>query len=145
MATVNIKEAAKLAGISRAHLYNHYINRGKISVIKNEQGKREIDTAELLRVFGKLVADTESIHTQNESIQHLTQETQAIQKELERENQHLRELVKLLEEQKKEASERETWLKSHVDGLTHSLKLIEDKREPTVAPAPKSFWHWLKS
>lgn len=142
MAIVNIKEAAKLAGISRAHLYNHYINSGKISVIKNEQGKREIDTAELLRVFGKLVADTESIQSQSESIHNLTSETRAIHNELQRENQHLRELVKLLEEQKKEATERETWLKSHVDGITHSLKLIEDKRETVV---PKSFWNWLKN
>lgn len=142
MATVNIKDAAKLAGISRAHFYNHYINTGKISVIKNEQGKREIDTAELLRVFGKLAADSQTIQDESQPIHDLTAETRAVHNELQREIQHLRDTVKLLEEQKKEASERELWLKGHIDGLTNSLKLIEDKREPE--PKQPSFWDWFK-
>jgi hypothetical protein len=48
---VSISEAARIAGISRQHLYTKYINPGLISVEKDSQGKPHIDTAELIRVF----------------------------------------------------------------------------------------------
>lgn len=54
MATVNITKAAKLAGITRQYLHKHYIKQGKISVTQDLKGNPQIDTSEILRVFGKL-------------------------------------------------------------------------------------------
>jgi hypothetical protein len=51
MPNVSISQAAKLAGISRTHLYRAYINKGKISLSKDHQGKPLIEVSELMRVF----------------------------------------------------------------------------------------------
>lgn len=51
---VSISEAAKLAGVSRTTLYKKYIAQGKLTVLKNAKNLPEIDTSELLRVFGVL-------------------------------------------------------------------------------------------
>lgn len=57
MALVNITKAAKLAGISRQYFHNHYVKQGKISLSTDEKGNPQVDTSEILRVFGKLVGD----------------------------------------------------------------------------------------
>jgi hypothetical protein len=54
MALVSISEAAKLAGISRTHFYRKYINKGLLSILKNDLGKPSVEISELLRVFGTL-------------------------------------------------------------------------------------------
>ena len=54
MANVSLTQAAKLAGISRATLYRRYINTGKITVTANLSGKKQIDTSEIIRVFGAI-------------------------------------------------------------------------------------------
>lgn len=56
MARLSISEAIRRSGVSRATFYNKYINAEKnpISVSKDENGKKYIDSSELLRVFGKL-------------------------------------------------------------------------------------------
>jgi hypothetical protein len=63
MAKISISEAARLAGISRSHLYAKFIKPGKISVETTEDAlgkpQKQIDTAELQRVFGNLTARTE--------------------------------------------------------------------------------------
>ncbi len=51
---VTITEAAKLAGISRTHLYRKYVKTGAISLSCDDKGAKCIDTAELLRVFNRL-------------------------------------------------------------------------------------------
>ena len=58
MALVSVSHAARLAGISRQHLYRKYIKPGEISVQRDEKGDPMIDTSELLRVFGVLEGDT---------------------------------------------------------------------------------------
>ena len=53
MANVSISEAIRLSGIGRTTFYSKYINQGLISVTE-QQGKKVIDTSELIRVFGEL-------------------------------------------------------------------------------------------
>ena len=50
-------QAAEKAGISRSTLYRA-IRTGRISVVSLPTGKRSIDTAELIRVFGPLQSNT---------------------------------------------------------------------------------------
>jgi chromosome segregation ATPase len=64
MAKVSISKAAELAGISRKHLYEKYINQGLISVSRENEAKPVIDTAEILRVFGRLHSDKNSGNNQ---------------------------------------------------------------------------------
>jgi hypothetical protein len=62
IAKVSISEAARLAGVSRSHLYAKFIKPGKISVqaVIDAQGKPQkwIDISELQRVFGSLSTRT---------------------------------------------------------------------------------------
>lgn len=53
MAKVGIREAAQMVGKSHKTLYNH-IATGRVSATKNHDGKLEIDTSELIRVYGAL-------------------------------------------------------------------------------------------
>lgn len=54
MALVSISKAARLAGLSRTQLYRGYIDKGKLSTVTAEGQSPQIDTSELLRVFGSL-------------------------------------------------------------------------------------------
>ena len=54
MPYVTLLEAAKLAGISRSYFHRKYVKQGIVSVSTDRNGKKQIDTAELIRVFGKL-------------------------------------------------------------------------------------------
>ena len=62
MAKLSISEAIRRSGVSRATFYSKYINTNLISVEKNNRGKKQIDTSELLRVFGEL-SDTPTEQT----------------------------------------------------------------------------------
>ena len=62
MARVSITQAAKLAGISRSNLYKSYIDKGLITVSKDDRNKPCIDTSELLRVFPVLQGDKQEVN-----------------------------------------------------------------------------------
>ena len=67
MTILSMTQAAQQAGISRSTLYRA-IRQGRLSVTKQASGTRGIDTAELLRVFGPLQADTSQvIHSRTSS------------------------------------------------------------------------------
>jgi len=51
MPKLSISEAARQVPVSRKTLYQSYINKGKISISKDENGKPYIDLSELIRVF----------------------------------------------------------------------------------------------
>lgn len=50
MPQFTIAEAARAVGVDRATLYRH-IKSGKLSLTRDEKGKRGVDAAELARVF----------------------------------------------------------------------------------------------
>ena len=73
MTQVSISKAARLAGCTRSNLYKTYIHTGKLTVTKDHQGKPQVDTAELLRVFGSLQGDSQPSDTvgQNSTVKPL--------------------------------------------------------------------------
>lgn len=134
MAKHSISEAAKLAGVSRSHLYKKYIRPGAISVEKDSEGNPQIDTAEVMRVFGGIHGDTaddvSKIHkdTSENSIK----------------NTALHVEIQLLREQLTAAGEREKWLQGKVDQLTGQLdnttRLLEHRTTQEQPQKKKRFW-----
>lgn len=53
MAKIPISEALQLLDVSRSTLYRD-IDNGKVSATADESGKKVVDTAELVRVYGEL-------------------------------------------------------------------------------------------
>lgn len=103
MAKVTVTEAARLAGLGRQQLYRGYISAGKISVDRNHQGKPQIDTAEILRVFGELKGTPEATH--GESQEHdLNSVVQAKD-----------EVIRELRDRLREAGDREAWLRQQLE------------------------------
>lgn len=122
MATVTISEAARLAGISRTQLYRGFINKGKLSVIK-ENDKVAIDVSELLRVFPN--ATVEAQLTQQEVAESNSENTGSQMEVV----TLLKDQLKKAEAQLVEAQERENWLKQQIDELRHQQNhLLENKR-----------------
>src|SRR5476651_313262 len=113
MATVGFSEAAKLAGVSRQHLYK-MADAGQISIIKEllpgktgadqKDFKRLIDLAELQRVFPKLTLnDTSGRHEVTPGDTRDDTGYMVLEAELSAARQLLRER----EEQLRQAQERE--------------------------------------
>lgn len=146
MPQVSVSEAARLAGISRSHLYKNYIKQGLISVVRNRQGQPQIDVSELLRVFGEIQKNTLlSSKTQVENTsetQQMTPKTQENTTEIQVRLQvaALESELKLLREQLAKADEREQFYQQQLKDLTQTIKLLEYKPEPP----PRHWWQWWR-
>lgn len=123
MALVTITKAIELSPVSRTQFYKSYVNTGKITVSTNERGKKKIDTAELLRVFGKLENTDKTVNEQPEVYAPLhNPNTDSEQSEV----------VKLLREQLAESRERENYYQTQIVTLTARL----EAPSPNETPAP---------
>ncbi|MBU2840919.1 hypothetical protein HF670_15590 [Acidithiobacillus thiooxidans] len=129
MAKVNISEAASLARVARSTLYA-YIRSGKISAEKDHVGRPQIDTSELLRVFGVLQGNGED-NTDNNEIEHGVAIMHSENATLRAENEALREMLRIREEQLRDHQEQESWLRQRLDA-------IEAKTLPGTGT--KSWW-----
>ena len=116
MPALNITDAAKLAGITRQHLHTHYIKQGLISVSRDERNRPTIDTSELLRVFGQLKqVDTDDKHDSTPT------DTENAGKTAE-----LTAKIEALQEQLREARDREKWYQEQIAGF----RLLEHQQQP---------------
>jgi hypothetical protein len=119
MNKLTITQAAKLAGISRQHLYKKYISTGLLSTLK-ELDKSFIELSELLRIFPDVSLDTSGDKILDKNLQHLTAENDSFTHILDSKNQ----VISILEQQLAESKNREEWLKAQLEKTT---ALIEDK------------------
>ena len=143
MAKISITAAAKLAGVSRSTLYRTYIEKGLLSVSKDQKGKRCVDTSELLRVFGTLQGEAEqgstsdtmgqSGATHSDSVGQPEKSPQSNESALELE-------LKLTKEQLEESRSREEWYKKKIDDLTDTMKLLEGPKQPQHPRLWYQFW-----
>ena len=143
MANISITAAAKLAGVSRSTLYRTYIDKGLLSVSKDQQGKRCIDTSELLRVFGTLQGEAEQGTTSDNVGQSNATESDSVgqpEKNPESKESALELELKLTKEQLEESREREGWYKKQIDNLTDTMKLLEAPRQPQYPRRWYQFW-----
>jgi hypothetical protein len=60
MALVSVAKAASLVNRDRKVLYRDYIATGRLTVTRNGRGHMQVDTSELLRVFGAFDVETSS-------------------------------------------------------------------------------------
>ena len=130
MATVGFSEAARLAGVSRQHLYR-LSRAGDLKVIteilpgKEEQVKnlrKTVEVAELERVFGQLtVVDTEK----QQEVTACDKSADSDYRLLEIELEATRRMLQDREHQLREARSREEWLKKQVDEAQSTLKLLD--------------------
>lgn len=96
MAKVSISEAARLAGKSRSTFYEQYINKGKITVEQDFEGRKQIDTSELLRVFGSIqLPEAQTDNGQDSSRQDRTPTPDSLNSVLQAENEALRLLLEV--------------------------------------------------
>jgi len=118
MAEVSISEAARLVKLSRSHFYKTYIHTGRISVGRNFLGKPQIDTSELLRVFGKIGDETDSAH------------------EVEREETTIESLkIQVLQQEIEHLKARLEDKDERINDLKQAMALIEHQK-----PTKKRFW-----
>lgn len=121
MAKVSISEAIRMAGVSRSHFYNKYINKGLISV-QVEDDKKLIEISELIRVFGNIQVENstkEQIRTV-EDIKNIPDNTKIIEL--------LEQQILEYKQREIEAKSREEWLQKQIDELRQQQNnLLENK------------------
>jgi hypothetical protein len=125
MSKLTITQAATSVNISRSHLYKKYISQGLISVEVHD-GKKFIDTSELIRVFGNITKD--DIKTHSETITNTPEHTDK--------DKIILILERELAETKQQAQEREIWLKQQIDELRHQQNNLLDNK---IAQKRKKF------
>jgi len=120
MATVNLTQAAKLAGVSRVTLHAH-IKNGKLSAVIGADGTRQIDTAEIMRVYGTLASDSVKgiVNHEQLTVNPLQAENDALRAELRAKDELLAERGELVQalkaqihliEHKPDAPDQQSWL-----------------------------------
>jgi excisionase family DNA binding protein len=142
MARVSISEAARLASVSRPTIYK-LLKSGELSytsVVKHGKSVKNIDTAELMRVFGTLgiVSDSES-----DSVKFDDSST-AINSDI---LQSLQHQVTLLQAENVGLKDAVNARDEHISSLRQAMQLLEHKQsasDPQNVPA-KSWWQFWKS
>lgn len=123
---LSLSAAAKSAGISRSTLHDH-IKTGKISVHISGQGRRTVDTSELLRVYGALQGISDS-STGQSAIHFRTVPDAQI-------GQELSGRVAVLEAEKRGLQDLLQEKDLRIEELHHTVRLLEFKPAPQ-APEP---------
>lgn len=134
MSFVSISEAIRLSGVSRATFYNKYLKQGQVTVSKDEKGKKCIDTAELLRVFGKLSGDEPLIQvdsTKNDQKNTIGHDYTALRQQIEYLEQQLKQEISRGEELKNDKHRLEQQVdKLEVRAEKAEVKLLEHLTPP---------------
>lgn len=134
MTKLSISEAIKQSGVARSTFYKKYVQQGLIS-ISVDNGKKYIDSSELVRVFPGLKIETPNRTTSNTIVQLKNTQSNNIEHP---ENTQLKMEVKLLREALEKAEQDKQWLKDQ--NTTLLLRLEAPK---PINPIIK-WWRGLK-
>lgn len=140
MAKVSISEAARLAGISRPTIYK-LMNSGQLnftSVVKAGKTVKNIDTSELIRVFGTIENLPEATHFTVKPEQEITQVNTA-------DLQHLQHKIELLQKENEGLKEAVVSRDEHISSLRQAMLLLEHKQDtPQPSAPPAKWWQFWK-
>lgn len=120
MSTLNVSAAARATGIHRVTIQKH-IKQGKLSAIRDEAGKPQIDVAELIRVYGPLKSDGST----GSAAQSVAEQQQTTSGGIVAET-----ALEALREQLKAAQEREEWLKRQLEAEQERSRELERRMLP---------------
>lgn len=125
MTQLPVAQAAALVSRDRKTLYRA-IKEGRLSATVDATGQKQVDTAELLRVFGELKPASDNGHSSATVTppQRETPDTTAKLALLEAELRHARELLAVRE--------------SQIEDLRHTVLLLEHRQAPE--PRKKGFF-----
>ena len=131
MANLTVSEAARLVGKNRSTI-QRYIQSGKLSASKDNNGVCVIDTAELVRVFGEFSASEADNNAKMEA---------------EQDNQPaLMAIIEMLKDQLKVAQARENRLLAMLEHEQETRRQLEQRLLPpgneagTPEKPKKGFW-----
>ena len=159
MALVSITEAIKLSGVSRPTFYRKHIgdkaskgNRVSVQVVN---GRKVIDTSELLRVF-KVLHETNSETVSNETPVHFetkskntignnkpdhSAELELLRQQLQEAKENQRRLKESEQRLKDEFLDRESWYRQQIEKQDDKIKLLEHHQlEQLMMPKWWQFW-----
>ena len=140
MAKVSISEAARLAGISRPTIYK-LMNSGQLnftSVVKAGKTVKNIDTSELIRVFGTIENLSAAADFTVKPEQKITQVNSP-------DLQHLQHEIKLLQKENEGLKEAVTSRDEHISSLRQAMLLLEHKQgAQQPLPPPAKWWRFWK-
>ena len=140
MAKVSISEAARLAGISRPTIYK-LMNSGQLnftSVVKAGKTVKNIDTSELIRVFGTIANLPSAKDFTVNSEQEITQVNSP-------DLQHLQHKIELLQKENEGLKEAVVSRDEHISSLRQAMLLLEHKQDTQQPlPPPAKWWQFWK-
>nr|WP_318378974.1 helix-turn-helix domain-containing protein [uncultured Enterobacter sp.] len=140
MAKVSISEAARLAGISRPTIYK-LMNSGQLnftSVVKAGKTVKNIDTSELIRVFGTIENLPAAADFTVKPEQKITQVNSA-------DLQYLQHKIELLQKENEGLKEAVASRDDHISSLRQAMLLIEHKQDmQQPLPPPAKWWQFWK-
>jgi hypothetical protein len=121
MSQLTIAAAARAAGVDRTTLYRH-VKAGKLSLTRDENGRRVVDASELHRVFPQAGESSPPVTPATEiaaasTVAVLQQKLEAAQ----RESELLQHQNTLLQQQVSAATDREQWLRQRLESLEQRL------------------------
>ena len=126
MPLVSISKATKLAGVSRQHVYDAYINTGILSIDRSEPNKPKVDTSEIRRVGGKLNDDNQQKYKVVDNV--YSPEVLIELERLRTENEGFKALLRSKEEQVQRELARTEKAEERADKAEqHYRALLEDK------------------
>jgi len=141
---LSVRQAALQAGISRQTLFR-YIKEGKISATISHTGEKQIQVAELIRVFGALQTETPPTATASDRLKQSHRNTEtpatvAYQIELERLQAQLEIRTAELALAKERIAELKTREHSSTEEKNRLLTLVEQQSRLLSAPqqAPRT-------
>jgi hypothetical protein len=125
MSRVTLKEACELTGKSKRTI-QRYMSRGKLSYKTNDSGHKEIDTKELMRVFGKLspVAINESHPTVTHNMSPIINDTRINELLL-----AVERLEKLINRQSEQIASLLQVEHKPINKLEHNIQVTKDQPE----------------
>lgn len=141
MALVSISEAARLTGKARSTLHK-YIKQGRLSTTTDQNtGKKNIETSELIRVFGNISNLSATASDNVTSVSKLQQETL-------NDTQSLQAKLQLLEQENTHLKAEKELLSKNLEDIRQAMLLIESKLpttpEPVASVPTKKPWQFWK-
>ena len=134
MVRLTISDAIKQSGVARSTFYRKYVKQGLISVSEYD-GKKYIDSSELVRVFPGLKSETPS----NTKSNNMGQPNETLSNSVEHhENTRLKAEIKLLREALEKTEQDKQWLKNQ------NTTLILRLEGPKLTNPIVKWWRGLK-